>query len=180
MKKIFLTLLFLICSLIAFSQAKWAVQSSEVEFKIKNAGFKIVGSFKDLSAQILFEPSNLDASNITASIEAKTINTGLGMRDNHLRKEEYFGVEKFPKITMKSVKFANKNKNNYVGTFQLTIKSITKNIEMPFDFSENGNSGVFNGSFTINRQDYNVGGNSWTMSDNVTINLHINVSKILK
>jgi len=180
MKKLFSIFFFSMFSIIAFTQTKWAVQSSEITFKIKNAGFKVDGSFKDLSAQIVFEPSNLVSSNIIASIETKTIHTGSGMRDNHLRKEEYFGVEKFPKITMKSVKFISKTKNNYVGTFQLSIKSTTKTIEVPFDFTQDVNAGVFNGNFTINRLDYDVGGNSWTMSDNVTINLLIKVTKSIK
>ncbi len=170
-------LVFSILCLTTTAQTRWTVATSDITFKIKNAGFKVDGSLKGLSAQILFDPTKLSESSIYASVETKTIDTGIGMRDKHIKKEEYFDVEKYPKITIKSVKFIDKGKNNYIGSFQLTIKSITKAIDIPFTFVENVNTGAFNGNFEINRQEYTVGGNSWTMSDNVIVNIKINATK---
>ena len=176
MRTLFSLILSMWC-LNTMAQTNWTVTNSEITFKIKNAGFKVDGSFKGFSAQILFDPTKLSESSILASVETKTINTGIGMRDKHIKKEEYFNAEKYPKITMKSVKFIDKGKNNYIGSFQLTIKSITKTIDIPFTFVENVSIGTFNGSFEINRQEYTVGGNSWTMSDNVIVNIKINANK---
>ena len=175
MKNTWIALLFL--ALPGFAQPVWSVKSSAITFKIKNAGFTVDGSFQGFMGEVVFEGGKLAESHIQASVETKTLNTGIGLRDNHLRKEDYFGAEKYPKITMKSTGFVSKGGNNYEGTFQLTIKAVTKSVSVPFAFTETGNTGIFKGSFTINRRDFGVGGNSWTISDNTTIEINLSVAK---
>jgi polyisoprenoid-binding protein YceI len=94
---------------------------------------------------------------ITASLDAATVDTGIGLRNKHLRKEEYFHVEKLPHITMRSTRIEKKDTNTYDGYFDLTIKGTTKNIKMPFTFVRNGNVGEFNGELQLNRLDYQLG-----------------------
>ena len=44
----------------------------------------------------LVDPADLTTARITLSIEAASIDTGIGMRDNHLRSADFFDVERFP------------------------------------------------------------------------------------
>jgi polyisoprenoid-binding protein YceI len=159
------------------AQTEWKLATgSTVTFVIKNAGLKVDGKLEGLQTTIKFDSPNLATSSIEASVETTTVNTDNKTRDGHLRKEEYFDVAKFPKMSIKSVSFI-KDGNNYKGKFKLTIKGVTKEIEIPFSYIENGNSATFKGSFTINRLDYKVGGNSWVMADNVIISLNILATK---
>jgi len=155
------------------AQSTWKVKESKVTFHIRNAGFKVDGFFKGFSADISFSKNKLESSSIKASIEANTINTDNSWRDNHLRKEEYFYVSKYPTINMKSVSFSKVSDTNFKGTFDLTLRGVTKRITFPFTFSNN----TFKGSFTINRLDYKVGGKSVTMSNNATITLEVKVTQ---
>ncbi len=155
------------------AQTEWKLATgSTVTFVIKNAGLKVDGKLEGLQTTIKFDSPNLATSSIEASLETTTVNTDNKTRDGHLRKEEYFDVAKYPKMSIKSVSFI-KDGNNYKGKFKLTIKGVTKDIEIPFSYIENGNSATFKGSFTINRLDYKVGGNSWVLADNVIISLNI-------
>ena len=52
------------------------------------------GSFGNLSGVINFDPENLGASSVDATIDVSTINTGVTDRDNHLRSADFFEVEK--------------------------------------------------------------------------------------
>jgi polyisoprenoid-binding protein YceI len=159
------------------AQTEWKLATgSTVTFVIKNAGLKVDGKLEGLQTTIKFDSPNLATSSIEASVETTTVNTDNKTRDGHLKKEEYFDVAKFPKMSIKSVIFS-KDGNNYKGKFKLTIKGVTKEIEIPFSYIENGNSATFKGSFTINRLDYKVGGNSWVMADNVIISLNILATK---
>jgi polyisoprenoid-binding protein YceI len=152
----------------AFAQNTLKVVSSTISFKIKNAGLGVTGTFTGLEADIKFSPDNFRASTIKASVDANTINTEINARDKHLKKEEFFDVAKFPKITMVS-SFFGKETNGFKGYFKLSIKGITKDIVIPFIFDNN----TFTGQFTINRRDFNIGGSSIMMSDNVVISLTI-------
>ncbi len=159
-----------------FTPTEWKVSSSSITFKIKNAGMTVDGSFSGLTADIKFDLATTIGS-IEASIDVNTINTGINLRDKDLKKDEYFSVAKYPKISMKSTVFGKEKDGTYKGYFKLTIKGVTKDVVMPFSYTESGNTGVFKGSLKINRRDYSVGGDSWTLSDDATINIVINVTK---
>jgi polyisoprenoid-binding protein YceI len=171
MKILFITALFL--PLLASAQTAWKSRTAAVTFSIKNAGFRVEGSFGGFVGNLLFDPQNLPQSHIEATVQSKTIDTGNKTRDDHLRKEEYFDVEKFPVISLKSTKIAAAGKNLYKGTFQLTLKGITKTVEIPFTLTESKGNGQFEGTFKINRQDFKVGGGSWILSDEVTLHLSL-------
>jgi polyisoprenoid-binding protein YceI len=147
----------------------WKVKSSAITFKIKNAGLTVDGSFSGLEADIKFNPLKPEEANIRASVDAKSIETGNDMRNGHLRKAEYFNVEKFPKITLQSVKIEKTGPITYNGTFNLTMKGVTKTVLIPFTFMKIPEKTELKGTFTLNRRDFGVGGSSMTMADNVTV-----------
>ncbi len=174
MKKVMFLSLLLFCSTIVFGQNKKIQPENEILFKIKNSGISVEGKFKGLAGVIIFDTKNIATSLIDVSIDAKTINTDNNTRDGHLKKKEYFDVESFPKILFQSKKI-ELTKSGYLATGNLTMKGKTKEIKIPFIYSEKGNEGVFNGSFNLNRLDYGVGSSSWILSDNATITLTIKV-----
>jgi polyisoprenoid-binding protein YceI len=174
MKTITLYLFFLL-PLMSMGQAlKIDGNTSSVSFIIKNAGLSVDGKFPGLNGTIVFNSSNLAESKFEVSLNSKSINTGISARDNHLRKAEFFDVEKFPLITFTSKSIVMQSKSNYITTGNLIIKGKTKEVKIPFTYNENG---VFEGSFTINRLDYGVGESSWVMSDDVTIKLKVITTK---
>ena len=174
MVKYFFTLL--ICSYsiqtIHAQQLVPADDKSAVIFAIKNFGIKTGGNFKGLSGQIEFDKSSPDNALFNISIDAATVNTDNSSRDNHLRKEEYFDTEKYPKITFRSSKVSGKD-NGFTLSGKLTIKGIEKNISFPFTVTPKDDGFLFEGSFQINRRDFKIGGNSMVLGDEVTVTLSI-------
>lgn len=173
MKK-YLSLLFLI-GIVSFTQAqqyKPVDSKSEVKFTIKNFGLNTSGTLSGLNGTIAFDSTRLSSSSFNISVDVKTINTGIDMRDNHLKKEEYFNVEKYPAINFRST-FIQALNNGYTVTGQLTIKGISKNVSFPFKAVKQDNGLLFTGSFSINRKDFGIGGSSAVMGNNVDISLKI-------
>lgn len=157
---------------LSMAQNGLKVISSKISFKIKNAGLSVDGTFSGFECEINFTPEQYKSATIKASLNTNTINTGINARDNHLKKEEFFDINKFPKIVMVS-SFFGKDGNKYLGYFKLTMKGITKDITIPFIFENN----TFKGNFILNRRDYNIGGKSFMMSDNVSISIELNTIK---
>ena len=82
---------------------------------------------------------------MTASVDAKSVSTGNSLRNSDLRnKEEWFNTEKYPRINFKSKKF-EKTGNGFKVLGDLTIKGITKPVEIRFTFADKEGSGVFKG-----------------------------------
>lgn len=173
MKSLLLYITLVCFSTLTFAQTKHTVKQSTVTYEVKNMGFKSSGKLGGLEATILFDRDHLATSTIEASVDTKTIDSDNDMRDNHLKKEEYFDVEHYPKITMKSVSFKQKGGSNYIGEFDINIKGKTKRIDLPFTYITSGSTAVFKGSFKINRLDFAIGDKSVVLSNEVAVSLNV-------
>lgn len=155
----------------------WSVSSSDISFKIKNAGLTVSGSFGGLEAKIVFDGEKAAGNKIEASLDARSINTGINARDNHLRKAEYFDADAYPKIRMIATLFSKQSPGKYTGYFSLTLKNTTRAVPVTFEVRESGSQATFTGSFTINRRDFGVGENSWIMANDVTVTIVLTAIK---
>jgi polyisoprenoid-binding protein YceI len=149
---------------------------STVKFTIKNFGINTSGNFKGLQGSIAWDAAAPDKSMFDISIDATTVNTDVESRDNHLRKEEYFNVAQYPKISFKSDKVTASGKS-FTVSGKLSIKGVIKDISFPFTITPKEDGLLFEGSFQINRKDFKVGGNSAVLGDNVTIELSVFAEK---
>jgi polyisoprenoid-binding protein YceI len=146
---------------------------STISFKIKNFGINSEGTFKGLHGTIAWDPQNVAADSFDVSIDAASVNTDNDMRDDHLRKDTYFDVDKYPRIRLVSTAVSVVDRNgHYKLTGKLTVKGTTKEISFPFLVTPAGDDYIFKGTFTINRRDFNVGGAS-TLGNDVTVSLTV-------
>jgi polyisoprenoid-binding protein YceI len=179
MKTLKLTATFLLVAHIIFAQKYTATdEGSKVHFVIKNFGIKTGGDFTGLKGTITFDPKALAASQFNVSVNSSTVDTDNGTRDKHLRKSEYFDVDKFPVINFLSTKITE---STVAGRFfvagVLTIKGVSKPVQFGFSAAPSAAGYSFKGEFEINRRDYGVGGNSVSLSDNLKVQLDILAKK---
>jgi len=176
--KRFFTLLIFFCSpgIIHAQQYQPADDKSAITFTIKNFGINTGGNFKGLAGSIEFDKDNPANGVFDISIDAGTVNTDNSARDGHLRKEEYFDAEKYPKIRFKSAKVVSKG-SGFSVSGKLTIKETTKDISFPFTATAREDGYLFKGSFQLNRRDFKIGGNSMVLGDNVTVTLSVFAKK---
>jgi polyisoprenoid-binding protein YceI len=165
-----------ICSMSFAQQYTPETSGSKIGFGIKNLGVTVHGTFSGLGGEITFDPNDPSKSSFNVHVDAKSINTDNDMRDNHLRKEEFFNVEKFPHLTFVSESITGSGKSfNVKG--KLTIKGITKEVSFKFTATPQGDTYTFKGDFELNRRDFGVGGSSITMSDKVNVELVVVAKK---
>jgi polyisoprenoid-binding protein YceI len=161
----------------AFAQSvNWKVDTAKATIKIVTSGpfGEVDGSLSGLIATINFDESKPETGSITASVDPKTISTGISLRNTHLReKQEFFNTSTYPLITFRSVKIKKSDTAGYVVTGSLTIKSVTKQIDIPFTFTKTATGALLKGQFTIDAVNYTVG----TSSKSVTIYLYVPVVK---
>jgi polyisoprenoid-binding protein YceI len=157
----------------------WNVDSAnaKVAFTVKGPFGTVKGTFSGLKAAIQFDDKDLAGSSVKASIDASTVSTGVGLRNHHLKsEEEYLNTDKYPQITFQSKKI-EKAAGGYKAIGDLTLKGVTKSVEIPFTFTPNGGAGEFKGQFAIKREDYNVGKAGGSVGDMITIILEVPVKK---
>jgi len=139
-----------------------------VTFIIKNFGINTKGSLNGLKGTIKWDAANPAASQINASVDVNTINTNSDMRDKDIKEEKYFNYPKYPTINFVSTAVSATSV-----TGNLTIKGVTKSITFPITVTPSGQGYLFQGNFTINRNDFGVGGGSMVLSDKVDVTLKV-------
>ncbi len=162
---------------------------SQVGFGAKHLVISTVnGRFTDFAGTVDFNPQDVTKSSVKVTIKTASITTDNAPRDNDLHSSEFLDVAKFPEMTFESTKI-EKRGDQLVMTGNLTIKGITKPVEIPFTLSGPindpwGNSRLAaEGSTTINRRDFGVTYNnkmqdgSAVVGDMVKISLNIEAVK---
>lgn len=135
------------------SLADWKLK--EDTYSIQFKGSKVDGFLKGLKTTLVFDVNHLENSKLDATIDANTINTGNWLKDKHAKSEDALDVEHFPIIKFESTKITSISEGfNAVG--QLTLKGITKTIDLPFSFLNKGNEAVFKGRIKLSPKDYNI------------------------
>jgi polyisoprenoid-binding protein YceI len=150
--------------------------NSKIMFTVDGPFGIVHGNFTGLKSSIKFDENDLPGSSITASVDANTVSTGIGLRNHDLKKEEWLDTDKYPQISFQSAKI-QKNGAGFKAIGSLSLKGVTKPLELPFTFSPKGNAGVFKGQFQIKRQDFKILSTSKSVGDTISINLEIPVKK---
>jgi polyisoprenoid-binding protein YceI len=176
--KIFLISLFFL-STISFTTNKLYQNNDilQISFKIKNFGRTVDGKFTDIKVTSNFDENNLENSFIKAIIKVKSIDTKNTKRDKHLIGEDYFNQNQFPEIKLNSTSIIKLDQKNYLMSANLTIKDVSKNIDIPLEIISTENLIRIKSHFTINRRDYAVGSKSWVLSDLVKLEVNYVVNK---
>ncbi len=73
-----------------------------VEFVIRNLWYNVKGRFKELEGAIVLDEDDISRSSVTATIKARSIDTGNKRRDAHLLGPEFLDAEKYPEIKFES------------------------------------------------------------------------------
>jgi polyisoprenoid-binding protein YceI len=135
---------------------------SETTFQIRHLISRVSGNFGDFDAVVNLDFEKPEASAVEFTINAASINTGNGNRDDHLRGEDFFFVEKHPQITFRSTSIRPAGKNRYDVTGDFTMRGVTRRITVPVTYlgsikDPRGNQKHgFELATTINRKDYGI------------------------
>ena len=165
MKKIIFALMFTFVSVFGFSQTTWDVDPmhSSINFKIKHLGISFVqGRFDNFSGKALLKGNALEEGFMTFNVDVASINTGVEMRDKHLRSEDFFDVEKFGEMNFETTSIVKEKENGYILKGKLSIKGVGKDISVPLTvggITKNKEGKEIMGlqtKFTVNRLDYGI------------------------
>lgn len=182
-KTISLSVLLLALALGVNAQA-WNVDKSHAKlgFSITHLMISDVeGSFKTFEATITSSKDDFSDAVFEISADIAGIDTDSEGRDKDLQGERFFDAAKYPKLTFKSTSFTKVEGNKYKLVGDLTMKGVTKPVELnvtvngPIERKGRDGSarkviGLKVGG-TFKRTDFGVGGAGNAMvSEEVTLN----------
>ena len=144
---------------------KWEfdVYHSSVTFTIRHMMSKVRGQMNIKEGWLEVDNDNLSTAKVDVVLDAASIDTGVEMRDNHLRSADgHFDVANYPTITFKSKRIEGTDRSNFKVIGDLTIHGVTKEVALSASFNcegkdPRGNRRVsFEAETKLNRKDYDL------------------------
>lgn len=136
---------------------------SEVTFSVRHMMFaKVRGQFKTWTATLAYNPGDPAKTSLQAEIDVASIDTREDKRDGHLRSEDFFHADKFPKMTFKSKSVEPTGKGKYRVVGDLTIRGTTREVGLEVEQTGGGkdpwgNQRVgFSAKGAINRSEFGL------------------------
>ncbi len=107
---------------------------SALEFVARYAMFTLVrGRFTSFSGAVVLDPLHPGATQIVADIDASSVDSAMAVRDAHLRGEEFFDVERHPRITFRSSGATPLGAGRYAVQGELTIRGLAQPVRLVVD-----------------------------------------------
>jgi len=194
MKKVITLVSAVILSLTTYAQSStWNVDPShsKVNFSVSHLVISEVdGTFKTFNGSIVSTSNDFTNAKINFEIDINSINTDNVKRDNHLKSEDFFYADKYPKMIFKSTSFKKVKGNSYLLRGNLTLRGVTKPITLNVKYGgtiNNDGYGNTKAGFIItgkiNRIDYGVAWNAktehgdWTVGEEVALKVKLEFVK---
>ncbi|TAE18672.1 MAG: polyisoprenoid-binding protein [Bacteroidetes bacterium] len=167
------------------AQTKWNVDASHsnVKFEVTHLVVsEMDGSFKVYNGTINSPSADFQGAQVEFAIDVNSINTDNERRDGHLKGDDFFNAEKYPKMTFKSVSFKKVSGSKYELVGDLTIRDVTKRVT--FDVTYGGTTkdpwgntkAGFKASATIDRLAYGLKWNTLTEAGGAVVGKDVKIN----
>jgi len=169
----------------AVTTGTWALDAShtEIGFTVRHLMSKVRGKFETFEGTVTSH-DDITLSTVNVTVDLSSVNTGSADRDAHLRSGDFFSAEEHPTMTFVSTGVSVKDDNEFVVTGDLTIKGVTKSVELATELLGEGNDpwgGTRVGleaTTTISRKEFGIdfnipvdGADKLMIGDKITINI---------
>jgi polyisoprenoid-binding protein YceI len=123
----------------AITTGTWALDPThtEIGFTVRHLMSKVRGKFETFEGTVT-TGDDISGSRVDVSVDLSSINTGTVDRDNHLRSSDFFEVDTNPTMTFTATNVIEKDAGELVVIGDLTIKGVTKSLELATEFLGEG------------------------------------------
>ena len=131
-------------------------EGSSVRFAVK-ASVAIEGTFDKWEATITYPSRDVEAGVMDIKIQADSVNTGSGMKDDKLKSKDFFNAKDDPYITFHSTKFTETGPTTVEVQGTFTIRGVSKPETLLFDVTGKGTGvGEVKGTMAFDRKEFGM------------------------
>src|SRR6202047_3071463 len=149
------------CASLSISRAQVPVyEVTPVESSIKfgvDSSVPIKGTFDKWNASLKFSSTDVRSGVLEIEIQAESVNTGSGLKNEKLKSKDFFDVKDSPIITFKSTKVVQTGPVTFDLEGDFTIRGVTKTEKLTLTATGKGStSGSIDGTMAFDRKDYGM------------------------
>jgi polyisoprenoid-binding protein YceI len=153
---------------------------SSVTFKVVKASLPIQGRFDKWQSTLTFTSPDVHTGVFQINVDAASVDTGSGLKNDKLKSAEFFDVKNNPVISFRSTKISQTGPDTFTMTGDFTLRGVSKPQTVVLTGTGRGTgSGTITGTMTFNRKDYGMNGGIpfVQIGDHVDVTLNLKVKR---
>ena len=154
-------------------------QQSRLEFTGVQAGAEFKGVFHKFSAVVDFAPEDLGASRIDVQIDLNSADTMDKDRDQTIRGPDILDVSHFASAHY-ITRSMTKTPSGFSAIGALTLRGVTKEVPIDFQFSPGPTAAKLSGSAKLKRLEFGAGQGDWKTTEWIGDVVKVSFSLVLK
>jgi polyisoprenoid-binding protein YceI len=132
---------------------------STIKFGV-DSSIPIKGTFDKWTASIKFSSRDVRSAVLDIEIQADSVNTGSGLKNNKLKGKDFFNTKDSPIISFKSTSVVQTGPTSFELEGDFTIRGVTKTENLTLTANGKGStSGSIDGTMGFDRKDYGMNKN---------------------
>jgi polyisoprenoid-binding protein YceI len=159
---IFCALLFAVVPAAGYAQVpQYAItpQQSMIKFHVKSS-VDLTGKFEQWHASLKFSSAQVESGVLDIRIQAASVQTGSGFKNDKLKSKDFFNVAHDPWITFKSTKVVQTSQTTFDVPGIFTIRGVSRPETLMLTVDRTGSgSGRIQGTMAFDRKDYGMDSN---------------------
>lgn len=135
-------------------------EHSQIRFHAVSRFMDADGSFRRFGGELWLDEARPETVSARLTIEVASLDTGIELRDRHLRSDDFFDVERHPQATFVT-SAVRREGERFIVSGDLAIRGVARAIVVPVTVT--GGEGAIRivGEFVLNRQEFGVAYRSW-------------------
>jgi polyisoprenoid-binding protein YceI len=155
-----------------------ATAASKLEFTGTQAGAEFTGMFHAFTVSVEFDASALERARIEVLIEVASVDSKDKDRDKIIRGPDIFDAAHFP-LAHYITRSIAKSGNGYTAMGALTLRGVSKDVAINFQFVPSNESAKLIGTAQLKRLDFSAGQGDWKSTEWVGDPVRISFSLVL-
>ncbi|PIB59580.1 YceI family protein [Pseudomonas sp. 2822-17] len=147
--------------------------ASQISFTYEQLGQRMYGTFKEFEGTLTFDTQAPGAGHALLKIQLASIDAGSDDTNDTLQRESWFDTATYPLGVYESTGVKALGDNRFQISGNLTIKGITRPVDVQVLLKELDGIGVFDGEFILDRGNFKIGEGEWAGNRVVSNDIHI-------
>ncbi len=158
--------------------AIWTVDTSttKIGFSTIFQGETVTGAFPSYTADIAFDPEQLDKSRVKVTIDLAAVTASNNDYADSLKGASFFDTANFAKAVFDARKFEKTGADKYIAHGRLTLHGVTRAVDLPFTLTIKNGVAQMKGSTNVDRIAHGVGSGEWASTDEIPAKIKVDIT----
>ncbi|MCC6378625.1 MAG: YceI family protein [Burkholderiales bacterium] len=135
--------------------------ASRLEFVATFEGSAVPGTFRTFDARLRLDPERPGEGTLDVTVRLASADMGIADVNREIAGVAWFDYAAFPQASFRSSGLRRVTDGRYVAPGALTIKGVSRPLELPFAFAGSPRSAVIEGELSLERGAFGIGTGEW-------------------